>query len=65
MLAVDPDQQGSGIGTTLTEFALDRLKDDGVTVRWSKREETPDTPRHAYEKVGYVLSPVARYFKNL
>jgi ribosomal protein S18 acetylase RimI-like enzyme len=25
MLAVDPDYQGSGIGTALTTFALDRL----------------------------------------
>ncbi|MGH3144571.1 MAG: GNAT family N-acetyltransferase, partial [Rubrobacter sp.] len=27
MLAVDPDHQGGGIGTALTEFALERLKD--------------------------------------
>ncbi|HZA46916.1 MAG TPA: GNAT family N-acetyltransferase, partial [Rubrobacter sp.] len=32
MLAVDPDYQGGGIGTALTEFALDRLKDAGMTV---------------------------------
>jgi ribosomal protein S18 acetylase RimI-like enzyme len=29
MLAVDPDHQGGGIGTALTEFALDRLKEAG------------------------------------
>jgi len=29
MLAVDPDHQGDGIGTALTEFALERFKDDG------------------------------------
>jgi hypothetical protein len=32
MLAVDPDYQGGGIGTALTEFALDRLKNAGMTV---------------------------------
>ena len=29
MLAVDPDHQGSGIGTALSKFALDRLRDAG------------------------------------
>lgn len=67
MLAVDPDHQGGGIGTALTEFALDRLKDAGMKVAMV---ETGGDPGHAaarrtYEKAGYVLSPVARYFKNL
>ena len=67
MLAVDPDHQGGGIGTVLTEFALDRLRDAGMTVAMV---ETGGDPGHAaarrtYEKAGYVLSPVARYFKNL
>jgi ribosomal protein S18 acetylase RimI-like enzyme len=67
MLAVDPDHQGDGIGTALTEFALDRLKDAGMKVAMV---ETGGDPGHAaarrtYEKAGYVLSPVARYFKNL
>jgi GNAT superfamily N-acetyltransferase len=67
MLAVDPDRQGGGIGTALTEFALDRLKDAGMTVAMV---ETGGDPGHAaarrtYEKAGYVLLPIARYFKNL
>ena len=67
MLAVDPDYQGDGIGTALTEFALDRLKDAGMTVAMV---ETGGDPGHAaarrtYEKAGYILLPVARYFKNL
>ena len=67
MLAVDPDHQGRGIGTTLTGFALERLKDAGMRVAMV---ETGGDPGHAaarrtYEKAGYVLSPVARYFKNL
>ncbi len=67
MLAVDPDHQGGGVGTALTEFALDRLKDAGMTVAMV---ETGGDPGHAaarrtYEKAGYVLLPIARYFKNL
>ncbi|MGI9122685.1 MAG: GNAT family N-acetyltransferase [Rubrobacter sp.] len=67
MLAVDPDYQGSGIGTALTEFALDRLEEAGMTVAMV---ETGGDPGHAaarrtYEKASYVLLPIARYFKNL
>ena len=67
MLAVDPDYEGGGIGTALTEFALDRLKDAGMKVA---TVETGGDPGHAaarrtYEKAGYVLLPIARYFKNL
>ena len=67
MLAVDPDYQGGGIGTALTEFALGRLEDAGMKVAVV---ETGGDPGHAaarrtYEKAGYVLMPIARYFKNL
>lgn len=44
MLAVDPDHQGSGAGTAPTEFALDRLKDAGMTVAMV---ETGGDPGHA------------------
>jgi ribosomal protein S18 acetylase RimI-like enzyme len=67
MLAVDPDHKDGGIGTALTEFALDRLKDDGMMVAMV---ETGGDPGHAaarrtYEKAGFALLPIARYFKNL
>jgi ribosomal protein S18 acetylase RimI-like enzyme len=67
MLAVDPDHQGGGIGTALTEFALGRLEDTGMKVAMV---ETGGDPGHAaarrtYEKAGYSLLPIARYFKNL
>jgi GNAT superfamily N-acetyltransferase len=67
MLAVDPDHQGGGIGTALIKFALDMLRDAGMKVAMV---ETGGDPGHAaarrtYEKAGYVLLPIARYFKYL
>jgi ribosomal protein S18 acetylase RimI-like enzyme len=67
MLAVDPDHQGNGIGTALTEFSLARIKDAGMKVAMV---ETGGDPGHAavrrtYEKAGYLHLPIARYFKNL
>lgn len=67
MVAVDPDFQGQGIGTTLTEFALDWMKEAGMTIAMV---ETGGDPGHAparrtYEKLGFGLLPVARYFKKL
>jgi len=67
MLAVDPDYQGGGIGTTLTKFALDRLKEAGMQVAMVETggDRGHAAPRRTYEKAGYVLLPIARYFKYL
>ena len=67
MLAVDPDHQGVGIGTALTEFVLERIKDAGMEIAMV---ETGGDPGHAaarrtYEKAGYTQLPIARYFKKL
>jgi GNAT superfamily N-acetyltransferase len=67
MVAVDPDFQGHGIGSALIEFALAWMKDAGMSVAMV---ETGGDPGHAaarrtYEKVGFGLLPVARYFKKL
>jgi GNAT superfamily N-acetyltransferase len=67
MLAVDPDYQGGGIGTALSEFALAWIKDAGMVVAMV---ETGGDPGHAaarrtYEKVGCTQLPIARYFKKL
>ncbi len=67
MIAVDPDYQRRGIGTALMEFALDWMKVAGMSVAMV---ETGGDPGHAparctYEKLGFGLLPVARYFKKL
>ncbi|MDZ7962645.1 MAG: GNAT family N-acetyltransferase [Aulosira sp. DedQUE10] len=67
MVAVDPDYQRQGIGTALMEFALDWMKVAGMSVAMV---ETGGDPGHAparctYEKLGFRLFPVARYFKKL
>lgn len=67
MIAVDPAYQRRGIGTALTDFALAWMKGAGMTVAMV---ETGDDPGHAparrtYEKSGFGLLPVARYFKKL
>ena len=67
MVAVDPDFQGHGIGSALIEFALAWMKDAGMSVAMV---ETGGDPSHAparrtYEKLGFGLFPVVRYFKKL
>jgi GNAT superfamily N-acetyltransferase len=67
MVAVEPDFQGQGIGSALIEFALAWMKDAGMSIAMV---ETGGDPGHAparctYEKVGFGLFPVARYFKKL
>jgi ribosomal protein S18 acetylase RimI-like enzyme len=66
-IAVDPDYQRRGIGAALTQFALDWMKDAGMSVAMV---ETGGDPGHAparctYEKLGFRLLPIARYFKKL
>lgn len=67
MLAVDPDYQGRGIGMALTKFALDWIKNTGMTIAMVETGGDPGhaPARHTYEKAGFKLFPVARYFKKL
>lgn len=67
MLAVDPDFQRHGIGSLLTSFALDWIKDSGMTV---VMVETGGDAGHAparrtYEKAGFTPLPIVRYFKKI
>jgi GNAT superfamily N-acetyltransferase len=67
MVAVDPNFQGHGIGCTLIKLALDWMKDAGMSIAMVETGGDPGhaSARHTYEKVGFRLWPVARYFKKL
>ena len=67
MVAVNPDFQGGGIGTALSEFALAWIKDAGMVVAMVETGGDPGhaAARHTYEKVGCTQLPIARYFKKL
>jgi ribosomal protein S18 acetylase RimI-like enzyme len=67
MIAVDPDYQRRGIGSALTSFALDRMRDNGMTVAMVETGGDPGhaPARHTYEQAGFVQLPIARYFRKL
>ncbi len=67
MVAVDPDFQGKGIATALIKFALDWMKEAGMSVAMVETGGDPGhaPARHTYEKLGFGLLPIARYFKKL
>lgn len=67
MVAVDPRFQGRGIGSALTEFALSWMKEAGMAIAMVETGGDPGhaPARHTYEKAGFELWPVARYFKKL
>lgn len=67
MLAVDPVHQRHGIGTALTGFALDQLRQAGIRVAMV---ETGGDPGHAparrtYQRAGFTALPLVRYFTAL
>jgi len=67
MIAVDPDYQRRGIAMALTDFAIERMKEAGMEIAMV---ETGGDPGHAparaaYEKAGFRVLPLARYFKKL
>ena len=67
MIAVDPDAQGRGLGTRLTEAAVERIREAG------KRVAVVDTggdPGHAaaratYAKAGFVAWQSHRFYRLL
>ena len=67
MVAVDPDCQGRGIGSALIDFALGWMKELGMSIAMVETGgDSGHAPaRHTYEKAGFQLFPVARYFKKL
>jgi len=67
MLAVDPYSQDRGIGTALTRLATDWLRSSGMQVAMiGTGGDSGHAPaRRVYEKAGYTVIPLARYFKAL
>ena len=67
MVAVAPAFQGCGIGSALTQFALDWMKEAGMSIAMVETGGDPGhaPARHTYEKLGFRLLPIARYFKKL
>lgn len=67
LVAVDPNHQRQGIGTTLNDQALREMAEAGAKLAIA---ETGGDPSHAparrsYEKAGYKALPLVRYFKKL
>lgn len=67
LLAVHPDYQNLGIGTQLSERALQEMKDAGVklAVLCAGGDPSHAPARRSYEKTGYVALPLVRYYKRL
>ena len=67
MLAVDPLVQRQGIGTVLTSFAMQRLRDAGVglAVVGTGGDLGHAPARRVYEKAGFVGLPLVRYYARL
>jgi GNAT superfamily N-acetyltransferase len=64
MLAVDPGHQHRGLGTALTAFAIERIRAAGAPVAMVGTGADPGhaPARRTYEKAGFSLVPMARYF---
>ena len=67
IIGVDPDYQRRGIGATLTEHAAEHMLRCGMDIAVV---ETGGDPGHAparaaYERAGFTLLPIARYFRLL
>lgn len=67
MLAVHPDSQRRGVGAALTERALAWMREKGVIVAMVETggDEGHAPARRSYERSGFRLLPVARYFRKI
>jgi ribosomal protein S18 acetylase RimI-like enzyme len=67
LVAVDPDFQGRGLGTQLTDVATGWLRDAGMALAVvSTGGDMGHAPaRRTYEKAGYTAMPAVHYFKAL
>lgn len=67
MIAVDPDHQQKGIAKALTDFAVDQMREAGMTMAMVETglDDGHAPARRTYEKAGFVVWPAARFFKSL
>lgn len=67
MVAVDPDHQQKGIAKALTDFAVEQMREAGMTMAMVETglDEGHAPARRTYEKAGFVVWPAARFFKPL
>jgi ribosomal protein S18 acetylase RimI-like enzyme len=67
LLAVHPEYQNRGIGTELNKFALEKMRESGMTlaVVGTGGDESHAPARRSYEKAGYTALPLVRYYKDL
>jgi ribosomal protein S18 acetylase RimI-like enzyme len=67
LLAVHPEHQNLGIGTELNELALSKMKTAGMEIAIVETggDASHAPARRSYEKAGFTLFPIARYFKAL
>ena len=67
MLAVDPDAQGRGLGTSLTNFATEWMREAGMRLAMIGTGGDPGhaPARRTYEKAGYTAMPTVQYLKAL
>ncbi|MFD0201271.1 MULTISPECIES: GNAT family N-acetyltransferase [Saccharothrix] len=67
MLAVDPDHQRQGVGSALTDFAVDRLREAGVTLAVVGTGGDPGhaPARRTYERAGFTPFTQVQYYRRL
>ena len=67
IIAVDPAYQRRGIGSRLTDFAIEHMRGRGMDIAVVETGgDTGHAPaRAAYEAEGFTLLPIARYFRLL
>ena len=67
LLAVHPDHQDGGIGTLLNLYAVDRMREAGMTLAVVGTGGDPGhaPARRAYEKAGFRPLPLVRYYQDL
>lgn len=67
MIAVDPAAQRNRLGMTLTDYAVDRMREAGMSVAMVETGADPGhgPARALYEGAGFRKVEVARYFMKL